>query len=293
MADVPAARLAEIVPARWAETRRRIVAVRRLLREEDQSGPTIMRYADELGVSRQMIYKLIGIVRKWDAANGAPPDPTRWRSKDGDTAAAVRDALTELGRGALAEQVLARAGEIAAARGVAKPTRPQVYVAMGRTGAGTALARRLRLASGGLLLDAAPLSVGVARDDPRRPAVLTGACDLDLGGLAAWTITDGPPDAEALRLLLCSAGASPISPPMATAALRATAGAPELAAPPGRVRAGSAIKAAVGGVVGRIKLLPQPALARDATISVVSPGDLRRVMQEVLNSPDALVAFDA
>lgn len=131
---------------------------------------------------------------------------------------------------------------------------------------------------------------GAMPQDPHRPAVLTGACDLDRGGLAAWTVTDGRPDGAAISGLVASSGVPPSEVPMATAALREAGGPVDLATPPTRLRAGSALRAAIGGTVGRIRLLPQPAVVEGVAVPLVSPEDLRDVLREVLGSRDALDA---
>lgn len=282
MVDVPPARLAEIMPGRWTETRRRIVAVRRLLREEDQSGRTIMRYANELGVSRQMIYKLIGIVRAWDAADGAPPAPTRWSAHDPVAAALIQQAVSDLGTGAIPTRVHERAVQLAKARGVPAPSLHSVYIAMGKRPAGTALALRLSLADG-IVLDAVRLAVLVEGDGgPPKAAHLVAAFDLKSGDLAAWTLGEGEVETASVRRILIrfdeteeilSTSAVPLSD---DAMVRRA---------PGRVKPGSVVRAALGASIGRMRILASK--SEPAGLPVVTKSDLREVLRSVLMMPEA------
>ncbi len=284
MADVPPARLAEIMPGRWTETRRRVVAVRRLLREDDQSGSTIMRYANELGVSRQMIYKLIGIVKAWDAAGDAPPTPTRWNTHDPVAAALIRQAVSDLGTGAIATRVHERTLHLAKVKGVPAPSIQSVYTAMGRRPAGTALALRLSLTDG-IILDAAGLAVMLAvGDDPPKTAYLVTAFDLEGGDLLAWAIGEDEVGTRAVgRVLTELHGTAEI---IATSAIP-LADHPMVRRAPGRVKPGSVMRAALGASIGRMRILPSATVSAPAHLPVVSGDDLREVLESVLTIPEA------
>lgn len=282
MADVPPARLAEIVPARWDETRRRIVAVRRLLEEDDQSGRTIMRYADELGVSRQMIYKLIGIVRNWDAAGDAPPAPTRWSAHDPIADALIRQAVSDVGTGAIASRVFERTVQLAAARGVPPPSIHSVYTAMGKRPAGTALALRLSLA-GGVILDASRLAVRIRSDQgPPRDAHLVTAFDLNGGDLVAWALGEDEVGAREIGRILTALDA--VDGIFATSAIPIAEHA-TISRAPARVKPGSAMRAALGASIGRMRLLS--ATTGPSDLPVVSREDLLQVLRSVLTMQEA------
>lgn len=241
-----------------------------------------MRYADELGVSRQMIYKLIGIVRAWDAARDSGAAPTRWRSDDEASARIINEAVTELGTGAIAERVFERAGRIAAARGLGPPSRQRVHTILNRTPAGAALSRRLDL-PGGLILDAAALAVSMAGggSDPR-PAVLTVLWDLDLGRVAAWAVTDGPADEELLAGPVAEVRADGYRPLFATKAIARIDGIDGAVRPPGRLLPGTVVRGGLGSAIGRIRLLPQGVRARPGQVPRVAEEDLRTVLLEMI-----------
>lgn len=283
MVDVPPARLAEIVPARWSETRTRVAAIRRLLREEDQSGPTIMRYARELGISRQMIYKQLRIVREWDKAGDAPPAPTRWSTHDHVADALVRDAVADLGAGAIPARVLERTIEIAAARGVPAPSAGRVYHAMGRRPVGTALARRLSL-EGGVVIDAAAMTVSIASEgEPTRAAILVAAFHVGHGDLLAWTITNGTVEPRSVDRVLSGLDLDE-EVVVATSAIPHQ-GRPGVRPAPRRVRPGSVVRAALGASVGRVWFLSSR--SDDTEITRVSHHDLCEVIGSVLKLPEA------
>lgn len=282
MTDVSSARLAEIMPAKWSETRRRVVAIRRLLEEEDQSGPTIMRYARELGVSRQMIYKLLRIVREWDEAGDAPAAPPRWSAHDPAADALIQQAISDLGTGAIAARVHERVAHLARVKGITPPSLQSVHTAMGKRPAGTALALRLSL-SDGIILDAVRLAVMLSADDgPPQAAHLVAAFDLRTGDLLAWTLGLGrirPDDRD--RLLADIDGredilATSAVPPADHASVRHS---------PRRVKPGSVVRAALGASIGRMRVLSSTSDPSD--LPVVSETDLREVLASVLTMPEA------
>lgn len=282
MVDMHPARLAEIMPAKWSETRRRVVAIRQLLQEQDQSGTTIMRYARELGVSRQMIYKLLRIVREWDEAGEAPAAPPRWSAHDPVADALIQQAISDLGTGAVAARVHERTALLAKVRGITPPSLQSVHTAIGKRPAGTALALRLSL-SDGIILDTVRLAVMLAADDgPPQAAHLVAAFDLTTGDLRAWILGPGRIEVEDLERILADLDGN--EDILATSAVP-LAGHASVRHSPRRVKPGSVVRAALGASIGRMRILSST--SDPADLPVVSESDLREVLASVLTMPKA------
>ncbi len=282
--------LADAPPGTWSRAVTRIAAVRRYLEEGDRSVESVDRHAAAAGIGRSLFYRL---TRTYCAADVTSADRSdrvgAWNVHEG-TLNAVSDAMDELGAGAPLSTVLERSRELCRMRDVPLATGQIVRTRYGRTGAGTAIAERLRLTND-FAFDRTALELLVSGADGRpRRAVLSCIVDMRDGVLRTHALTAGDPVATDLRHMFACRGASTGTLSIAEAercahGIDIAALAREWGLSPflnDRRRSGAIVRAAVGSRLGRIELVERRGDAAIGT-SHVDLGTARCVVDHLIN----------
>lgn len=268
--------LAGTPPSAWSRAVTRLTAVRSYLEEGDRSIAAVDQHAAAAGIGRSLFYRLARSYCSGGDASSARSDRAKaWNVHPG-TLAAVSDAMDELGTGASLSIVLERSRELCRVRGVPLATGQIVRTRHGRTGAGKAIADRVRLAND-FAFDRTALDLTVP-DDYDRPsrAVLSCIVDMRDGVLRAHVVTAGEPGASDLRHMFESS--RPSTGTISIAQAERSAHGIDIAALSrecgfvpflnDRRRSGAIVRAAVGARLGRIDLVERRAEAEPKEIHI-------------------------
>lgn len=291
MSKIAPARLAELPPQRWEETKARLASVERFLAQDDRSTRAMKRFADELGVSRPMFYKLLSLRERWLGQDDVVRLPRQRRARDAVGAATIEEAIALCGPAATQGQVYEAACRLTRHRGLEAPNRTQIRRLHGRRVAGDSFGARLGTGTAAVL-DAAGLGARVLGRRERYVLPVLSALIDPSGSVVDWIVTAGAPSGLDLGPLLQRARArhAPdgvlISSAFTDEALAENGRWAAAAADGSGVRKGSALVAAVGLKVGRIALLPWTSSdAAIADLPLVSLDDLRVVLRVLLPVP--------
>lgn len=258
--------VADLSPAGWAVTRRRIDVIEGLIATENRPWGAVGDAADSLGMDRRNFVRLVEAYRAVRDAGSFVSQAGRKRMTPPRIEALIAEAIKRLGPGASSERVHQQVIAECNALGLPAPGISTIRVRMSDTPDRPDVQGALDI-DADLLLDIAPLRLPLRIGERSATAHLTALIDTPTGRVIAHALTPGEPDASQVREVLSPllVGDGQAARKLAhTRLVRLEASVVELVARASvtvdhagsrGLAAGAGLRAIFGGRIGRIKIL--------------------------------------